>query len=145
MYSQSELHELFLLVMQSLPAPQRLLYGVVRRPLKLGDGFHVVNISCSTFSLSLFGEVQRDNHRDPHPQRAQQLEADICMNDPVRAQEDFDHVMAGSPGGTFKLEWRRERLARWLENPRQSAFVTKAMKRLTADGASAPPPPPPPR
>ena len=131
--AQEEIRITHAMIMDITPLGYRMMYGVLRRPINHGDGFHIDNLAVTGFSMGAFGEYDREDYRAVHHRRAMQLLYDIVNNDRVGAQRIMDRVMNDAEGGV-KLKVVKERQQRWLVNQRQAAFIMDALAIPDARG-----------
>ena len=70
--------------------------------IAFGDPFHIANLAVTWASLAVFGDTERDNHRQVHHRQLLQSLHTLRDADSAYAQAKLDEIMEGSV--TFKLK-----------------------------------------
>ena len=94
-----------------------VLHGVIRRPVHVGDGFHVDQLMIKHFSEAACGKTEKCKHEQDHHRQMVQTIFDIFCRDPVVIRRKMVDILG--PELVKKLgipEPRKERDTRWMSN-----------------------------
>ena len=126
--SQREQHDSSLIL-------SKVINGVDRKIIQLGDPFHIDNLAVNAASIAAFGDTEKDNHRQIHHCQLLQSLHDLFSQDRIGMQEHMEIILGGQQ--QLKIKTMRERIQRWLVNQRNASWVLEALSIKLDDGSSA--------
>jgi hypothetical protein len=129
--AQLEIRETHRLILANIPVPRQTVFGIERRPISIGDFYHVDNLVLVHFSNGAFGEYDSKDFSYTHHRRVVQSFHDMVSKDKDRAQSELDRILGDT---TFNLQATRERQQRWLVNGRQCRYLYDKLAVQTGDG-----------
>eukprot|EP00986_Skeletonema_menzelii_P016935 scaffold16610_cov189-Skeletonema_menzelii.AAC.1 len=93
------------------------LHGILRRPMNLGDSFHIDQLIIKYLSEGATGKTESGNHAQIHHRQVIQTLYDIYCRDPIIFNRALSEILGPElveKLGLFK--GRKERDTRWLSN-----------------------------
>jgi hypothetical protein len=120
------------------PAIKNLAYrnGVLRRVIVMGDPYHIANLCNMHFSITAWGDTNKDDHRQIHHRQVLQSLHSLRMLDKAEAQELFEGILREMGLPVERLKTKNERIQRWLVNQRNSTDLLHMMSLRSEDGES---------
>eukprot|EP00978_Attheya_sp_CCMP212_P020213 scaffold57562_cov32-Attheya_sp.AAC.1 len=123
-------------ILQKLSLELRLVYGVKRWALKLGDWFHIDNLIVTHASLAAFGDTIRGEHRQIHHRQLVQSLHDIHKGHKSASQRIMNKVLEDTDLH-IHVHTERKRQQRWMVVQRMCQWIIDAMSIVTANGEPA--------
>jgi len=109
------------------------VFGIKRKIVDLGDGFHIDNLGLTHAINKAYGSVERGSHSQCHHRQAMQSVGDCHGFDPVRSQQAMDHVLEGTNHKVVLTKIKENQL-RWLQNGRHSTKLLYMLDLKTVSG-----------
>ena len=99
--------------------------GVRRRPIVMGDPYHIGNLAVMHASKGMAGDTVNADHRQIHHRQCLMTMHSLHSDDRAFSQAMMDRVMGN--GRRVRLMTRRERQQRWLVNQKYARWVVSLL------------------
>ena len=71
----------------------KVINGVDRKIIQLGDPFHIDNLAVNAASIAAFGDTEKNNHRQIHHRQLLQSLHDLFIQDRIGMQQHMDVIL----------------------------------------------------